>query len=188
MGTVLKKHDVTQWIKDHSDQLFAFAMQRVRDRDEAADLVQETFVSAWRHIKLYNGKASPKTWLLTILKNKIIDHYRKTASKQTVSINNLGKEDAFFDETDHWRKGAYPSPWPQTESNVETKEFYTVFEGCKGKLKEVQAVVFTMKYVDGMDSEEICKTLSLTSSNYWVLIHRAKVQLRACLEMNWFSQ
>jgi DNA-directed RNA polymerase specialized sigma24 family protein len=73
-------------------------------------------------------------------------------------------------------------------NTVETKEFYQAFHGCSKKLKELQSTVFVMKYVDGLESEEICRELSLSSSNYWVLIHRAKVQLRACLEKNWMQK
>ena len=92
----------------------------------------------------------------------------------------------FFDEREHWRKGMYPRQWSVDFSNTaETKEFYKVFRSCGGKLKELQNAVFVMKYIDGLESGEICKELSISASNYWVLIHRAKVQLRACLEKNW---
>ncbi len=186
MDLVKKQHDVTRWVAEFSDALFGYCLQRVKDREQAADLVQETFLSAWRSVDDYNGEASVKTWLFTILKNKIIDHYRRSAKRQTETLSN--SSDPFFDEGDHWRDGVCPQDWGNNaESRMETKEFYVVFDGCKQKLKEVQSAVFTMKYLDGLESEEICKVLSLTSSNYWVLIHRAKTQLRACLEMNWFS-
>ncbi len=186
MDLVKKQHNVTEWVNDYSDQLYNYAVQRVKDRDDANDLVQDTFLAAWRSVDQYTGEASVKTWLFTILKNKIIDHYRRNANRQTTSLSN--GEDHFFDEADHWREGYYPKNWKsEVEGRLETKEFYVVFDGCKNKLKEVHAIVFTMKYLDGLESEEICRVLGLTSSNYWVLIHRAKVQLRTCLEMNWFT-
>lgn len=186
MDLIKKQHNVTEWVNDYSDQLYNYAVKRLKDRDGANDLVQDTFLAAWRTVDQYTGEASVKTWLFTILKNKIIDHYRRNASRQTTSLND--DENMFFDEADHWREGFYPKNWKaEAEERLEAKEFYLVFNGCKSKLKDVHANVFTMKYLDGLKSEEICRVLGLTSSHYWVLIHRAKVQLRSCLEMNWFT-
>lgn len=187
MNLVKKQYDVTQWVNDYSDALFGYAVQRVRDREGASDLVQETFLAAWRNVDAYNGEASVKTWLFTILKNKIIDHYRKAANRQTAIIKS--DNDPFFDEADHWKDGLCPQDWGASpESRMNTKEFYTVFDGCKAKLKEIYSAVFSMKYLDDLQSEEICKVLNITASNYWVIIHRAKTQLRACLETNWFKR
>ncbi len=186
MDLVKKQLNVTEWVAKFSDGLYSYAVQRVKDNHTAQDLVQETFLAAWRNVDGYTGEASVKTWLFTILKNKIIDLYRKNSKHKLDSLNN---DRAFFDEGDHWRDGSCPQNWnANVESRMETKEFYAVFEICKSKLKEIHNAVFTMKYLDGLESEEICKVLELTSSNYWVLIHRAKVQLRSCLEMNWFTR
>lgn len=185
MQLIKEQHNVTQWVADFSDPLYGYAVQRLKDNHTAQDLVQETFLAAWRNVEQYNGEASVKTWLFTILKNKIIDHYRKIANRKTDSLEGDGR---FFDEEDHWRDGFCPKDWSNhAESRIETKEFFAVFDGCKGKLKEVQSTVFTMKYLDGLNSDEICSALGISSANYWVLIHRAKVQLRACLEINWFT-
>lgn len=186
MDLVKKQYDVTQWVNDYSDALFGHALQRVRDREAAADLVQETFLAAWRSVDSYNGSASVKTWLFTILKNKIIDHYRKAATLQTAAI----REDSspFFDGADHWKDGLCPQDWgANPDSRLNTKEFYAVFDSCKGKLKSLYSAVFSMKYLEDFQSEEICSLLNITASNYWVIIHRAKTQLRACLETNWFK-
>ena len=186
MDLAKKQHNVTEWVADFSDGLYAYAAQRVKDNHTAQDLVQETFLAAWRNVDGYTGEASVKTWLFTILKNKIIDQYRKASKRKTDSLDG---DSPFFDEGDHWRDGFCPQDWgTNAASRMETKEFHAVFDGCKGKLKEVYSAVFTMKYLDGLESKEICKVLGLKSSNYWVLIHRAKVQLRACLEMNWFTR
>ncbi len=187
MDLVKKQYNVTQWVADYSDGLFGYAVQRVKDRDNANDLVQETFLSAWRNVDAYNGEASVKTWLFTILKNKIVDHYRKTALRQTASLKS--DNDPFFDDGGHWKDGLCPQDWgANPEGRMNTKEFYSAFDGCKGRLKEIYNAVFTMKYLEELESEEICKVLTLTSSNYWVIIHRAKTQLRACLETNWFTR
>ena len=187
---VLKKNDrdVTQWVNDYSDALYGFALQRIKDKDTAKDLLQETFLAAWRNVDNYNAEASVKTWLISILKNKIIDHYRKSSKRVKDELLEMNSsENIFFDSEDHWAKGYYPKDWNvDYNTPLESKEFYKILKACKSKLKTIQDQVFTMKYMDDVESEEICKVLKLSASNYWVLIHRAKVQLRACLEVNWF--
>ena len=180
--------DAAEWVNTHADALYRYALQRVSDEFIAKDLVQETFLAAWRNIDNFTGQASMKTWLFTILKNKVIDHYRKAAREQTVGFaSDEAGDDYFFDENGHWTEKAAPVDWKiDYNQAVESKEFFSVLENCKRKLKEIQRMVFSMKYMDGLDTEEICKVLQLTASNYWVLVHRAKVQLRACLEKNWF--
>jgi RNA polymerase sigma-70 factor (ECF subfamily) len=130
-----------------------------------------------------------RTWLFSIMRNKIIDHYRSSARRATEEIQETDAgQRQYFDEADHWEKSAYPADWERTPNRyIDTKEFYQVLHTCKSKLKQVQASVFTLKYLEGLDSDEICHLLQLSPSNYWVLLHRAKVQLRACLEKNWFS-
>ncbi len=185
MNLTTNQHNVTAWVNEYSDILYGYVVQRVSDADTAKDLVQETFLAAWRNVEQYNGEASVKTWLFTILKNKMIDHYRKVATRQTHSLaaSDQDNDSYYFDASGHWTKDTYPAAWGNVR--VESKEFYAILgQGIK-TLKEMQAAVFTMKYFDDMESEEICKVLNITSSNYWVLIHRAKVQLRAYLEENW---
>jgi RNA polymerase sigma-70 factor (ECF subfamily) len=177
------------WVSKHSDALYRFALQRLQEEDLCKDLVQEAFLAAWRNLDGYKGEASVKNWLFVILKSKITDHYRKAHTRMEVeTVRQEHNDQTFFDEEEHWRKGAYPQHWSVNVSNqVEAKEFQQVFRSCGKKLKEIQNAVFVMKYVDGMNSDEIRKELGLTSSNYWVLLHRAKVQLRACLEKNWIQ-
>jgi RNA polymerase sigma-70 factor (TIGR02943 family) len=179
-----------QWMNEHADVLYRYALRCLSDEALCKDMLQETFLAAWRNMDRYKGEASVKNWLFVILKSKLTDHFRKQHSKATMEAIYLEHNDhSFFDEEDHWRKGMYPKQWSVNFTNTaETKEFYKVFHGCSRKLKELQNTVFVMKYVDGLESEEICRELSLSSSNYWVLIHRAKVQLRACLEKNWIQK
>ncbi len=185
MDLKTKQHNVTAWVNDYSDILYGYVVQRVRDTDTAKDLLQETFLAAWRNVDKYNGDASVKTWLFTILKNKIIDHYRRVSTKQTeeLAYGDADNDSHYFDKTGHWTEDTYPSEWGILP--IESKEFYAILDKGIKKLKEIQAAVFSMKYLDDMESEEICKVLNITPSNYWVLIHRAKVQLRAHLESNW---
>lgn len=180
-----QKAEISRWVNEHSDSLFAYVVARIRDRELAKDLVQETFLSAWKNMEQFDTNASVKTWLFAILKNKLIDHYRKEAARPMAPWPDT--HDPYFDEAEHWHSASFPAPWPGDRSpGVETKEFYGILRACQGKLKSIQNHVFSMKYLDGLNSDEICSQLGLTPANYWVLVHRAKLQLRACLEKNWF--
>lgn len=189
MQVQTEKHaEASKWVNDYSDMLYAFAVQRTGNAHLSRDMVQETFLAAWKNYDSYKGEASVKNWLFAILKNKMADHYRKAATRFTDELNTSAGYDPFFDADDHWSREYYPKDWKADYmSTTETKEFYGVLDKCKSKLKEIQQAVFFMKYVDGLKSTEICKMLQLSESNYWVIMHRARVQLRACLEMNWFK-
>lgn len=183
---VTRNFEPEKWVDKYSDELYRYTIVRVPDSGFAEDIVQETFLNAWRARETYKGEASEKNWLYAICKNKIIDHFRK----QKNSIVNLSteEEDIYFDEVEHWRKETTPLEWGTgNELPVETKEFYSVLEKCKSKLKDIQQSVFVMKYMEDMETEIICKVLNITSSNYWVLIHRCKLHLRSCLEKNWLN-
>jgi RNA polymerase sigma-70 factor (TIGR02943 family) len=186
--------DPPRWIDRYSDLLFRFALLRINDREEARDLVQETFVAAWKGVRDFKGAASEKTWLLSILRNKVIDHYRKEARSPIDRLEgrrlngDQQEEQVYFNESDYWRPAQYPRDWGISYGHaVEKNEFYAVLKACRDKLQRIQAAVFAMKYLDDLDSEDICKELNITSSNYWVLLHRAKLHLRGCLEKNWFK-
>lgn len=178
----------SKWISNYADALYTYAKPRVSDAQLAEDLVQETFLSAWKARDGFKGEASEKSWLFTILKNKIIDHYRKKSKDIIHTAPESDVTDRFFDEAEHWTKADAPlNWWVFKNDSLDRKEFYTVLESCKKKLQQLQQTVFVMKYLEDMDSDEICKVLDITPSNYWVLIHRAKLGLRACLEKNWIN-
>lgn len=181
----MQSEKATRWVEEYGDMLYRYTIPRVHDTNIAKDLVQETFLAAWRNMDNYRAELSEKNWLFTILKNKIIDHFRKSHTRLTDHFTGAG-EDSYFDDDGHWSKNAYPTDWGEKSDNaLHQKEFIDVLEKCKSKLKEAQNSVFTMKYLDGIESKEICKVLNISSSNYWVLLHRAKLQLRDCLEKNW---
>ncbi len=186
MNTTITGLAPALWVDRYADALYAFTIVRIGDSDIAKDIVQDTFLNAWKARESYTGKASEKNWLYAICKNKIIDHYRKSAS----SVVNIAarEENDYFDKVEHWTPDTKPGEWGMDYTQpIEKKEFYNVLEKCKSKLKEIQQTVFVMKYMDDLDSEEICKVLDLKPSYYWVLIHRAKLHLRVCLEKNWVN-
>ena len=177
-----------QWVNTYADVLYSYTLARISDTGLAEDLVQETFLSAWKARTSYKGEASEKSWLFTICKNKIIDHYRKKGRDIIQPLSETSPTDQFFDGDEHWTVEDQPTDWGMDfAAKMDNQEFYKVLNGCRKKLQEIQQAVFTMKYMEDLDATEICKALGITSSNYWVLIHRAKLQLRTCLEKNWIN-
>ena len=187
MNENLSAFNPEKWVENYADALYAFTITRVQDTQLSEDIVQDTFFSAWKARDTYKGQASEKNWLYAICKNKIIDHFRKQSGSP---LNFLSKEEnMYFDEDGHWTSETAPKEWGiDLQQPVESKEFYFILDKCKQKLKEIQQSVFVMKYMEELDSEEICKVLGITTSNYWVLIHRAKLHLRKCLEKNWIGK
>lgn len=177
-----------KWVDNYADALYSYTLPRVNDAALAEDLVQETFLSAWKAKEGFKGEASEKSWLFTICKNKIIDHYRKKAKDIVQPIATNERQDGYFDEAEHWTNETKPAEWGiDYQQALDNKDFYKILDACKRKLQQIQQSVFVMKYMEDMDSADICKALNITSSNYWVLIHRAKLQLRTCLEKNWIN-
>ena len=184
-----------KWIERYGDALYAFAMMRLHRMEVAEDLVQDTFVSAYKAKDTFLANASEKTWLISILKRKIIDYYRKKSTQNELNIFDKDAKDDFMnhffdrESSGHWAEGGIPQAWGKDfETSVESDEFQQILSNCLGKIPPKAAAVFTLKNVDDLTSEEICKELDIKPSNYWVLMHRAKLQLRECLQKNWFGK
>ncbi len=175
-------YTINEWIKKYSDTFFNYINKRVTDKTAAKDILQETFIAAWKNSSSFKKEADEKTWLFSILKNKLVDHYRMQARLKT----DLPDSSYFFDNVDHWTEKAAPNKWEDAAASLNNKEFYVVLDHCKSKLTMLQQLTFTMKYIDEHETGFICKVLQITPSNYWVIIHRCKLQLRHCLEKNWF--
>jgi len=179
-----KEEQFKGWVREYSDLLFSHAVLRGFDHDHARDLDQDTFFSAWKSRDGFEGRASVKNWLFVILKNKITDHYR---GKHNHAGILLSEPDTQFDGAGHWAKASYPKELTiDPAESHDHHDFHKILEGCSGKLSVIQKSVFFMKYMDDLESDDICLQLSITPNNYWTILHRAKVQLRACLEKNWF--
>ncbi|MFY0254522.1 sigma-70 family RNA polymerase sigma factor [Chitinophaga sp. 30R24] len=183
-----------EWVQLYADELFTFACMKVLDQGVAQDLVQDTFLSALQAREQFRGESSEKTWLLAILKNKIIDHFRRSNKNRiilSIDEGHSGDSDPrhfFFHENGHWRKEMAPQPWVQDSSyKQEQADFMNILRACIRKLSGIGKTVIHQKYLEEKRTADICNELSITSSNYWVIIHRAKLQLRACLEKKWFS-
>jgi RNA polymerase sigma-70 factor (ECF subfamily) len=187
--------DPTAWVDEHGDYLFRYAVLRLRDESLAEDAVQEALLAAFQAIATYTGRATERTWLTGILKHKIIDHYRKNRnlSQITEEDTDLSGLDHFFERPDqwdgHWVVKLRPvDPEQSPEQVIERDEFWGVMKNCLSALPTRVASVFAMREVDGISSDEICEILGLSSSNFWVIMHRARMQLRRCIEIKWFRK
>ena len=178
-----------EWVDRHGDYLYRFAFSRLRDNSDAEDAVQNTLLAAWKNREIYRATAAERTWLTGILKNKVNDCFRSRI-RESARIDDavdVSELESLFDSTGHGRIPA--DGWtgnPLTEA--EKGEFWATFDDCVSGLPERTATVFVMRELDGLKSNEICKVLDITSTNYWVRLHRARLKLRECLESNWFQQ
>jgi len=177
-----------QWVSSHADYLYAFAITRINDEELARDLVQETFLAALQKVDGFEGKSSERTWLTAILKNKIIDVYRKKAQGlKTLDNEKQGTPEVdFFGEDGHWKAEHGPKEiGMEDRDHLVSKEFEQILQQCMQRLPVLWKAVFTMKHIDEEATDAICAELKVTASNFWVIIHRAKLNLRACLQKNW---
>lgn len=183
------------WVEEYGDYLYSFAMVRLRDPMQARDVVQETFLAALKSRSAYAGKSTERGWLVGILKHKIQDHYRKTARETLfadLEFFENQEDDMFVPEGLH--KGAWvselgPSRWGfHPAQNLDREEFWQAFRTCASKLPRRVSQVFLMRELDGTETKEICLLLNLSENNLWVMLHRARLALRRCLEKNWFAK
>lgn len=182
-----------KWVDEHGDYLYSFALLRLRNRELAEEMVQETFLAALKNYKNFAQQSSERTWLVGILKHKIVDHFRRSRRERPVADFeiNVDDDDAFRktgEWVDHWTNAGGPKAWSDDPSQlVEQKEFWEIFDRCLGQLPPRLAEAFTLREIDGLESDEICEILGITPNNLWVMLHRARALLRRSLETNWFA-
>lgn len=175
-------------LERHRPYLVRFALLQLRDRGAAEDAVQETLLAAIQGAERFAGQSSVRTWLIGILKHKIIDSIRKSTREQTSSFGagegTAEDLDAYFESDGHFIEA--PAEWRSPESALEESRFFDALERCLQTLPRNTARAFTMRELLGLDTREICKELRITPSNCWVMLYRARMNLRACLERTWF--
>jgi RNA polymerase sigma-70 factor (ECF subfamily) len=171
------------WLDNHGDALYRVACRSVGDKDLAEDLVQETLISALRSADEYRGDCEERTWLIGILKRRIVDSFRKKARRPQESDVDL----RFFDEDLNWRSPN--SSWPDSpEELLENAEFIACFESCLEKVPESLAEPFRLREQSGVEAEDICSRMEISTTNLSTRLYRARMLLRKCLEANWFDQ
>jgi RNA polymerase sigma-70 factor (ECF subfamily) len=181
--------DPSEWVDRYGDYLFRYAMLRLRDRSRAEDLVQETFLAALKDRHSFSGDSSEGTWLVAILKHKIIDHFRRQSREAPFPGGDLSDPPGGdpFKADGHWAAG--PTEWGGNPADLfRQKEFLEQLTKCLSGLSRPLADAFTLREIEGADTEEICNVLNITEANLWVTLHRARMRLRKCLETHWFDR
>lgn len=171
--------------------MMRFARLQLRNPEAAEDMVQESLEAALRNAPSFAGRSTLKTWVFSILRNKIVDHIRQAA--RTVPMSSLVEDgddwqerlESMFNERGGWRNDPRPTSWPGPHEAMENRQFWVVFEACLAHLPGQTGRVFMMREFLGFDCEEICVQLGITISNCHVILHRARLKLRACMEVGW---
>lgn len=182
-----------QELADCRPALLRYARLHLRDASAAEDAVQDTLVAALQAAATFRGESALQTWLIGILRHKLIDQLRRRRHEIPGSEAGLDADEAadsgllerLFERNGHW--AAPPQAWQRPDAALEQADFYAAFEACVQGLPERTAQTFVLREVDGLDAAEICKELRLSPSNYWVMMHRARLRLRECLEKRWFA-
>ncbi len=191
--------DNTDFIQDPAylsrlrQQMLRFAVLQLSDHAAAEDAVQEALAGALKNVQSFAGASAFKTWVFAILKHKITDHFRRQKRLVTESSLTRGDEESdevgeLFNDKGFWHAEDRPNAWRDPDAALEDRHFWRVFEACLEHLPAKQARVFMMREFIGLTTDEICEAVSLTVSNLHVLLHRARLRLRACLEHHWFNR
>ena len=181
------------YLTDIRRQMLRFATLQLGDAHAAEDAVQEALAAALGNTRQFQGRSALKTWVFGILKNKIADALRQR--KRVINASSLLRDDEdagglpeLFDTRGMWQPDHRPQPWLDPEEAVTQQEFWVVFEVCLEGLPPNQARVFMMREFIELDTAEICVATGITSENVYVLLHRARLRLRECLEHRWFTR
>jgi RNA polymerase sigma-70 factor, ECF subfamily len=182
-----------EWVSQHGDYLFRFAMVKLRDEHLAEDAVQETLLAALQGQKNFSGDSAERTWLVGILKHKIVDLIRKKVREPTlVNVDEPLEyaEDevtgALFDDTGHWVTPC--QDWGNPDKVLEQKRFWKILTECLKRLPPQLAMLYSLREISGMDTEDICKDLNISPTNSWVMLHRARLGLKQCFEVHWLGE
>ena len=186
--------DPGRWLDCHGDYLYRYALLRIRDVQVAEDLLQETLLAAVGAYRNHAGRSSERTWLVGILKHKVIDYFRRIARNAEFQLITEGDDETESFENSgpwrgHWREDRAPISWSVYAGQaLESREFWETFEDCLSQLPHQMSIAFTLREIDGLTSPEICEILNVTPNNLWVLLHRGRNRLRHLLEVKWFQK
>jgi RNA polymerase sigma-70 factor (TIGR02943 family) len=176
--------NVEELVGRHAEALYSYALMRIGDNELAEDMVQEALLAALQSWENFAGDSSELTWLIGILRHKILDFFRQHRDWQQADDETWRTE--YFDKRRHWKNKT--TDWKTNpETLAENKEFWKVLSDCLKELSQIMAKAFVMRELEGMSTEQVCKHLEISQTNLWVRLHRARLQLRRCLELNWFA-
>ncbi len=188
MESLIHKIDINQWVNRYADYLYNYAIVRVNDSFIAEDLVQETFLAGLKSMKNFKGESTERTWLISILKRKVIDYYRKSNSVKGKAEVRMGFGNSENEEGEWLEERIEDISYRNAENNYENEELGLAIQNCLEKLPVKQAQIFKQKTILEQETEAICKEYNITASNLWVIIHRARTQLMECLNEEWFRK
>ncbi len=188
-NTHVDKHILNpeKWVQRYADYLYSYAFFKLPSKEAAEDVVQETFLSAYISAKNFKGNSTEKTWLVSILKRKIVDYYRKKARNKEDNLSQY--QLPFYESGDyqnHWLEARAPKDWA-VDNQIELNEFHQILQICLQLLPPKHRVVFIMKVLDECDSNEICEKEGIRPGNLWTIMHRARLQVRECMEKKWLQ-
>jgi len=175
--------DPGEWVQCYGDALYRHALVRLRRSHDAEEVVQETLLAAFKKRDQFRGRSKPLTWLTAILQRKILDQMRRSA-RQAADADPADL-DAWFDRHGHWRKPL--GHWGDPASFAERAEFWRVARNCLAKLPARMAEAFILRTIDEKEPGEVCRDLAISRANFWLLLHRARLRLVRCLQINWFN-
>ncbi len=176
---------INDWVNNYTEELLTWTMYKVSDAENAKDIVQDTFLAVAKNIGAFEEKSNPKTWIFSILNNKINDFYRKKYRQDTkVDVDILS---SFF-KNGEWNSEKEPQNWQNNETNLlDDLEFIEILNYCLEHLPNKFNTVIKMKYYSDKNPKEICQELEISTTNMWQMMHRAKLKLRDCIETGWFK-
>jgi RNA polymerase sigma-70 factor, ECF subfamily len=177
--------DFRSQVEGERGYLLRYASLQLRDSHAAEDAVQETLMAALAGQAGFGGRSNLRTWLTGILKHKIVDAIRRL-SREAPAPTDEGELEALFERRGHWAE--MPAAWENPDRSLEQKQFFSVLEECLARLPAKTAQIFMMREHLGYDTGDICKELDVTPTHCWVLLYRARLALRECLQKNWFSK
>ncbi len=181
--------DTSQWVERYGDMLYRYALLRVKDAELSEEIVQITLLAALQAKDKFAGRSSEGTWLVGILKNKIMDHFRQIKRTRTWDLELDDDRDpceSDFDGKGHWQ--ALPLRWGiNPQKAAEDQELGRVLADCMNTLSDKFRRLFVLREIEGMESEKICAEFDITPNNLWVMLYRARNQLKKCLEVRLFE-
>ena len=185
--------DPAHWLDQYGDYLYRYALMRVRDAAIAEDILQETLLAAFSSFQNHAGRSSERTWLVGIMKHKVVDYFRRVGRMTQFQLTIDDEESESFENSGpwrgHWREDQAPVSWPVDAATVlESREFWEAFDRCLSQLPQQIAIAFTLREIDGLSANEICEILQITPNNLFVILHRGRAKLRHLLEAEWFQK
>lgn len=184
-GSAKAELDPRTWLDAHGDYLHRYAMSMLGNRADAEEMVQDTFLSGIRALDSFEGRGSVRAWLRSILRNKVLDRLRAKKRLDVLGVEGDANDPDYFNSIGIWK--TLINKWDvDAEAVLHQRDFLSALSDCFSGLPEKMRVVLTMKIFDGFSSDQICNVLEISSSNLWVIVHRARIRLRDCLNRSWY--